>query len=320
VGYEKNPTLTWGGFPLSGGDLTDTGKEQKQDHDVLRAGTQAYAQMINDGVDEKTAAHQTIRQFGAPFLTAMMLHQDNPLLRQGSFHDAVMGMAQDAGPQYKQISVGNHVYNVPQNPDGSIGTPQEVKFPGFETNQPTFDPKRVVKTDKGFGYAQDDGTIRPMTWSNGGAPGGGGVITSAGSPSAGSQVGTPLTAAQQKAADLANQPLTAYSKDPIPTAASKHPITLGQTSYLSNASNFINDLKVVRDYADTSGPVSGMVNYVGGKYLGTNAEGAEYASALNRLDQGVYAQYGIKGSAGAKQCQPTSGTGPFAPLRTGPLV
>jgi hypothetical protein len=309
--FEQAKRLRIYGIPIGEEQLSERGKQQQAQSQQIQKFVGDYGDLVQNGASPKDAFLGAVRSNGgASILTTLAMHPTalrsidhlTALLSPDTSHDPIYGNPDPQTGRQPLIDPTNHQIT------GYADAP-----PGF-----TPPPGAMIKTDKGLAKLNPDGTVSPVTWSNGqqipsGPSGGGGVIAGGGSPG-GQQVGLPLTAAQQAAAAAANAPKTAYTDEPIPSGGSgKHPLPASEVSYLSNAANYINDLKVARDFADASGPVSGAVGYASGKYFGLNDQGAAYAQALTRLDQGVYAQYGVKGAASTKELMKTLPTHTEAP-------
>ena len=308
--FEHNPTITFGGLPLWGGGLSDRGKEQKAQSEQIQKFLGDYASTVQNGSSQQDAFRSAVQgNGGSAILNQLMMHPT--ALRSMENLNQFLAQGQPQGPAYTQVKgADGKVYQIARDPGTGqvIGQPEDIGLPGTPAKTPA--GKGAQRTSIG---PDGTATITHGTVANGiftpGTTGAGQPDTETRPPTLGE-----VKAQQAIAVGKTTPALTPYSGDPVPTATStKHPLTQGETTYLANSGNFISDLKVARDYANAAGPVSGTVSYVGGKYLGLNDQGATYAAALNRLDQGVYAQYGIKGSAGAKQLMATLPTHSEAP-------
>jgi hypothetical protein len=320
--FDRGPITTIFGMPTANeGALTTAGKQQQADFGAVQAFLGAYGAAKGRGASETDAMHYAVKYAGpdpVATLSAVMRHSGGTPLQSMENFRQFLAQGVPQGPQNVGLTKDGQVLQ--QDAQGNV-TAKDI--PGFRapaaagTTLNTKDLVPIVGPDGKTTWnavtrgpdgkltttaVPAPGTLGPNGERNPGAGGSAGdnVIAGGGAGAGGAAV------APTKGGAATAGPLTKYSGDPIPTGGSgKHPLTQGEVSYLSNASNYISDLKVARDYANAAGPVSGAVQYVGGKYLGVNDQGAMYAAALNRLDQGVYAQYGIKGSAGAKQLMAT---------------
>lgn len=323
--FQQNPTIRlFNAFPIGGGGLSDVGKKQQADSAAIDRFVSSYQGAKQSGASDKDAFSSAWK--ANPDGMLAMFHHPTAL-RSFEGLTAVLGQATGSGaPASKYVPDLAHgtQYQIDPSTGEVIGS---KPIPGGAPAAPParFDPRNVKIGTDGKPYygtldAQGNPVMRPMGTGSPGSPAAGGdnVIAgsgSSGSPGSGSPAGGPTFPTPKGAGgQAAPGPLTKYSGDPIPSGGNgKHPLTQGETSYLTNSANFITDLKTVRDYANASGLVQGTVSYIGGKYTGTNDQGAMFAAALNRLGQGVYAQYGIKGSAGAKQIVGTLPTHNEAP-------
>ena len=288
--FERNRTLTFLGMPFAGGGLSDRGKEQKAQSEQIQKFLGDYASAVQNGSSQQDAFRSAVQgNGGSAILNQLMMHPT--ALRSMENLNQFLAQGQPQGPAYTQVKgADGKVYQIARDPGTGqvIGQPEDIGLPGTSPKPTLGNPARdLVKTDKGYGFLQPDGTLKPVTWSNE-TPGGGGVLTTAGGPSG--QAGLPQSgkaaAAPESISDIPGVGQQA-------TDVRKGSYNAQNMRFLRALPQVQQDLSALVQIAPQfAGLGKGALMVKAGQYLGTTQVGEQAAGILNRLTAATPAMAG----------------------------
>lgn len=167
AGFEKNPTLRMYGFPIAGGDLTDTGKAEKADYDKFQTLATKYSAALDSGSTPQEALRSAAQAVGGvPELGRLLFsHPQAAQMLQSvdALHGALTGAAQPE--HFTQVKgPDGKLYNVPIDAEtGKAG--QAEAIPGIGSAPAK---TQLLKTNEGFGqYDPQSNRIMPTLGPNG---------------------------------------------------------------------------------------------------------------------------------------------------------